>query len=120
MPKAPLVSEFAALEDDVVCTLIAGLHEYRADLDYPESYSDMQACVRGLFRMFTVERRPIGLTYADIHEPQPECVICGEVSHLNMMGVRVCSNAHDREFAERMLKANPAPEISDQGGTSGS
>lgn len=107
MPKAPLISELALLESDVIHTMLAGLREYRSDLDYPESYSDMQACARGLFRMFVVQRRTLGLTYGDIHEPKPECVICGAESHLDMMGVRVCSNAHAREFADRMLKANP-------------
>jgi hypothetical protein len=43
----------------MVETMIAGLHEWRRDLKYPESHSDMQACVRGLLRMFEIKRRPL-------------------------------------------------------------
>lgn len=34
---------------------------WRPDLPYPESHSDMQGAVRGLLRMFKVERRPIAI-----------------------------------------------------------
>lgn len=49
----------AQLENDMIETMKAGLHEWRSDLSWPESYSDMQACVRGVLRMFNVERRPL-------------------------------------------------------------
>lgn len=107
MPKGPLREEFARIEGPVIETMVAGLHEWRADLSFPESYSDMQACVRGLLKMFKIERRPIGLSNLDINEPSPTCVICGNHSSLNMMGVRVCGNEHAREFAQKMLDANP-------------
>lgn len=107
MPKPPLKREFAELERPLIETMIAGLHVWRSDLSYPESHSDMQACVRGVLRMFRVERRPLGLAEPQINEDSPVCVICGTPSHLDMMGVRVCGNAHAREFANRMLEANP-------------
>jgi hypothetical protein len=59
MPKPKLESEQDKLERDLVDTLIAGLHEWRPDLSYPESHSDMQACVRGIMRMFKIERSPL-------------------------------------------------------------
>lgn len=61
MPKPPLRSDFAQLSGDIIDTLIAGLHEWRPDLGYPESHSDMQGCVRALLRMYEVKRRPIAL-----------------------------------------------------------
>jgi len=58
----PLLKEpFHTLENEIIETLIAGHHEWRPDLSYPESYSDMQAAVRGLLRMFEVKRRPIAI-----------------------------------------------------------
>lgn len=61
MPKPGLSPPFDLLEEQVIGTLLAGLKEWRSDLDYPESYSDMQACARALFRMFDVQRRPIAI-----------------------------------------------------------
>lgn len=59
MPKPSLFRDDAVLESQIVETLIAGLHEWRSDLYYPESHSDMQACVRGLLKMFDVKRKPL-------------------------------------------------------------
>ena len=59
MPKPPLFREDSFLEGQIIETLLAGLHDWRSDLDYPESHSDMAACVRGLLKMFDVKRRPI-------------------------------------------------------------
>lgn len=59
MPKRTLKPELAQLERDIIETLIAGHKEWRPDLHYPESHSDMQAAVRGLMRMFKVERRAL-------------------------------------------------------------
>ncbi len=61
MPKPRLRADFAALSGDVIDTMLAGLKEWRADLSYPESHSDMQGCVRALLRMYEVKRRPIAL-----------------------------------------------------------
>ena len=61
MPKPRLKPPLDTLESQVIETLLAGLKEWRPDLNYPESHSDMQGCVRALLRMFEVKRRPIGL-----------------------------------------------------------
>lgn len=61
MPKSRLKPPLDLLEEQVIETLLAGLKEWRPDLDYPESYSDMQACARALLRMFNVQRRPISI-----------------------------------------------------------
>lgn len=59
MPKRRLKPEVSLLEDQIIETLIAGHKEWRPDLSYPESHSDMQGAVRGLLRMFEVKRRPL-------------------------------------------------------------
>ena len=56
MPKPSLKPPMNKLESDMVETLIGGLHEWRPDLNYPESHSDMQACVRGLLQMYEIKR----------------------------------------------------------------
>src|SRR5882724_11155812 len=61
MSKRQLKADLATLESDIIETLIAGHKEWRPDLSYPESHSDMQAAVRGLLRMFKVERRAIAV-----------------------------------------------------------
>ena len=67
MAKSRLKAPIDQLESDIIETLIAGHHEWRPDLNYPESYSDMQGAVRGLLRVFDVKRRPlpINLEYYD-------------------------------------------------------
>ena len=66
MPKNTLSEPFNTLESEIINTLLAGHHEWRPDLAYPESYSDMQGAVRGLLRMFDVKRLPVSrkLPYA--------------------------------------------------------
>lgn len=59
MPKPRLYKEDAELEVQIIETLKAGLQQWRPDLSYPESHSDMQACVRGLMQMFDITRRPL-------------------------------------------------------------
>jgi len=66
MPKPSLKEPFRSLECAIIETLIAGHKEWRPDLSYPESHSDMQAAVRGLLRMFDVKRRPIALESKDL------------------------------------------------------
>ena len=39
--------------------MLAGLKEWRPDLEYPESFSDMQGCARAVLRMFEIKRRAI-------------------------------------------------------------
>ena len=72
MPKPRLKPPLDALEGDIIDTLLAGLHEWRSDLNYPESHSDMQGCVRALLREFEVTRRPIGLATLPTW-----CELCG-------------------------------------------
>lgn len=59
MAKRSLKPELAILEADIIETLIAGHKQWRPDLDYPESHSDMQGAVRGLLQMFDVKRRAL-------------------------------------------------------------
>ncbi len=59
MPKPFLHNDDAKLETDLIHTLIAGLHEWRPDLHYPESHNDMSGCVRAAMRMFKIERLPL-------------------------------------------------------------
>jgi hypothetical protein len=67
MPKPFLFGSLAQLESDIIVTMLEGLKGWRPDLDYPQSYSDMQACVRALLIMYKVERRPL---------PEPLLIIC--------------------------------------------
>jgi hypothetical protein len=62
MAKSRLKAPMDQLESDIIETLIAGHKEWRPDLPYPESHSDMQGAVRGLLRMFEVKRRPIAIS----------------------------------------------------------
>lgn len=71
MAKRSLRYDLAKLESDIIATLIAGHHEWRPDLAYPESHSDMQAAVRGLLRMFKIERRPVAVEL-ECHDEAPE------------------------------------------------
>jgi len=76
MPKPSMIKEDAILESQIVDTMEAGLKMWRPDLSYPESYSDMQACVRGLLMAFEVKRRPL---------PKPlklVCDACEGIGHL--------------------------------------
>jgi hypothetical protein len=61
MPKPSLRDDVSKLESEVIETMLAGLKEWRADLSYPESHSDMQGCFRALYRMFDMKRRPLAI-----------------------------------------------------------
>lgn len=67
MAKQRLAPPLDQLESDIIETLLAGHKEWRPDLGYPQSHSDMAGAVRGLLRMFEVKRRtlPFELKYAD-------------------------------------------------------
>ena len=71
MPKPSLTPELEELERQIIQTLIAGHKQWRPDLAYPESYSDMQGAVRGLLRMFEVKLRPLP---ESLRTP---CIECG-------------------------------------------
>jgi len=62
MAKETLIEPFKTLEMEIIETLLAGHKEWRPDLVYPQSHSDMQGAVRGLLRMFEVTRLPLGRT----------------------------------------------------------
>ncbi len=73
MPKPRLKDEFVQLESAIVETFLAGHHEWRPDLHYPESHSDMQGGARALMRMFEIKRRPIALDRGEIVHPKERC-----------------------------------------------
>lgn len=113
MPKPPLREPFRTLELELIESMEAGLHEWRPDLAYPESYSDMQAAVRGVLKMFEIKRRPIGITDVAICEPRKTCAFCGEVPSFSFTanGVTFCGNSHARAWAERLLQHTPPVEV---------
>ena len=61
MPKPTLKEPLFTLESQVIETMLAGLKVWRPDLSYPESFSDMQGCVRALLIMYEIKRRPIAV-----------------------------------------------------------
>lgn len=67
MSKQRLSRALEELEGQIIDTMLAGHHEWRPDLAYPESHSDMQSGVRALLRRFEIKLRPIDkpLTYDD-------------------------------------------------------
>ncbi len=64
----PTLKEALRTQCEMIETMLAGLHEWRPDLKYPESHSDMQRCVRALLRVYKVERRHVAiyLEYAEV------------------------------------------------------
>lgn len=78
MPKPDTREPYASLESDLFATMQAGLHEWRADLNYPESFSDFQACFRALFRMYEVKRRPLAIRIEEIEAPPEVCGWCAK------------------------------------------
>lgn len=76
MPKPLLAEPFNTLESQLAATMMAGLKEYRPDLDYPETASDMQACIRAVLRHFNVERLPLA------RELPVPCDDCEGLGHL--------------------------------------
>ena len=71
MAKLNLKEPFHSLEEAIIDTLLAGHKEYRTDLPYPASHSDMQGAVRGLLRMFEVKRLPLAKEYHSMSNPIP-------------------------------------------------
>ncbi len=66
MPKPELKPQYHNLQYEIRDTMLAGLKQWRSDLSYPESHSDMQACIHALLREFEIKRRPISLEYSEI------------------------------------------------------
>jgi len=77
MPKPSLREPYAALENEIIETLLAGHHEWRPDLAYPESHSDMSGAVRGLLRMFDVKRRPLAMPMREMLSEHDKDCPCG-------------------------------------------
>ena len=69
---------------------MAGHHQYRPDLSYPESHSDMSAAVRALLRMYEVKRRPIALDTQDMLQPEPTCDVCEKEATFFKSEVKMC------------------------------
>lgn len=94
MSKPSLREPFATLEGDLAETMIAGLHEYRHDLDYPESHSDLAGCIRAVLRKYDIKLRPVPLDRDEINEPEPVCPVClksvngGVLTQLKVPGKR--------------------------------
>ncbi len=90
--KPHLREPFASLEADIIEMMIAGLKEWRPDLGYPESHSDMAGCVRAILRAYDLKRRPIAHTSSRIEAPEWRCVVCyytdshdgGELTNLTL------------------------------------
>ncbi len=61
MPKPILQEPYNTLAYELVETMLAGHHEWRYDLTYPESHSDLMGCALGVLKMFEVKRRPLAL-----------------------------------------------------------
>lgn len=59
MPKPRLAEPQRSLSTQIINALLAGLKIYRPDLSYPQSHSDMDACVRNLMQMFKIELSPV-------------------------------------------------------------
>jgi len=72
MAKASLKPEYEWLEQAILETFLAGHHEARPDLAYPESHSDMQSGIRALIVMFEIKRRPIALEWKDLFPKSEE------------------------------------------------
>jgi len=66
MPKPHLKEGFSNLENLLVKTFTEGLHEWRPDLNYPESHSDMAGGMRAIIRKFALTVREEPLTDEDI------------------------------------------------------
>lgn len=66
MSKPLLKPEFEKLQGEMIETFLAGHKEWRPDLHYPESHSDMQAGMMALLRMFEIKRRPVALDRSEL------------------------------------------------------
>jgi hypothetical protein len=88
MAKASLRHDYAILEGEIIDTLIAGHKQWRPDLSYPESHSDMQGAVCGLLRMFEVKRRALPFAILLKDEPcgAPGCPYCAPVREAQGIG----------------------------------
>jgi len=68
MAKPSLKPPFDVLETEMIKTFLAGHNQWRPDLSYPESHSDMQGGVRALIKRFDIQARPIPLDWREIED----------------------------------------------------
>lgn len=71
MPKPHLKEPFNTIQSQAIETMLAGLKQWRPDLSYPESHSDMQGCVMALMQMFELKRRPIAIEAEEMWSDTP-------------------------------------------------
>jgi len=101
MPKPTLIETDAILEREIIATMLAGLKEWRPDLNYPESFSDMQGCVRGLLQMYAVTRRPL------IAKLKLRCNYCDGLGNFRRLDERgtlyidTCKHCDSKGYIER-------------------
>jgi len=94
MSKPDIREPYRSLEEDLFATMKVGLKEWRPDLNFPESYSDFQGCIRALFRMFEIKRRPLAIRMEEILEPEPRCPWCG----ISLKGQACVYSGNDSTF----------------------
>lgn len=86
MPKPPLKPPLDQLESEMIQTFLAGHRQWRPDLNYPESHSDMQGGIRALLKRYTIVAREIPLDWREIearcgqfvHSANGVCKDCGD------------------------------------------
>lgn len=69
MAKPALRAPFAELEAEIIRTFLAGHHQWRPDLRYPESHSDMAAGVRALLKRYDIQPHAVPLDWRELEEP---------------------------------------------------
>lgn len=74
MPKPSLKTSFSDLEVEMIRTFLAGHHQWRPDLAYPESHSDLQAGMRALMKRYEITPRAVPLDWREIEDRQPAVV----------------------------------------------
>ncbi len=63
MPKPPLDKKHSVIEYELMDAMIKGLQDFRPDLSYPESHSDLEACARGIMERFHIKRRKKNVSF---------------------------------------------------------
>ncbi len=61
MPKPHLFEPDEKLCSEIIETFLEGHKQWRPDLQYPESHSDMKAGVMALLKRFELKRRPLDI-----------------------------------------------------------
>jgi hypothetical protein len=81
MAKPALREPFHTIMENIAQAMVDGLHNWRPDLSYPESYSDMQGCILELMSRFELLPRRVPLKLADMVADgvaAPRCGCCGQ------------------------------------------